>query len=245
VIISHAHKFIFLRPFKTGSTSVQQALALGACRAGDWVSCVWLTEAEKARLIEEGSNVRKLEGFKEICPPEDASGRTRCVVSPKGKDLWLGMQPFHPTAAIVRGLDPNAWTSYQRVTIVRNPWDHVLSMVHYWRLYRFGPAGVEDWLATNFTREAQALCRKGFPTARFVYDALGRPQCSTVLRFESLEEDFKKLLDGLGVQVPLPHFKKFQYRTAPYMDYYEHLARDAVERVFAPEIAAFGYRFGE
>lgn len=246
MIISHTHKFIFLRPFKTGSTSVQQALALGACGPCDWISCAWLTDTERSRLIEAGSNVRRLEGFKEICPPEDKEGgRTRCVISPAGKDLYLGLQPFHPAAAVVRALDPKAWDSYSKLTIVRNPWDHVLSMVHYWRLYRFGTNGIEGWLADNFSREAVALSRKGFQTSRFVYDALGRPQCSMILRFEDLEADFTDFSLGLGLDLKLPHFKKFQYRTGPYMDYYDQRARDAVGKAFAPEISTFGYRFGE
>jgi hypothetical protein len=246
MIISHTNKFIFLRPFKTGSTSVQQALALGACGAGDWISCVWLTEAERARLGEAGATIRKLEGFKEICPPEDkAGGRNRYVISPAGQNLYLGLQPFHPPAAQVQALDPKAWESYAKLTIVRNPWDHALSIVHYWHLYRFGAEGVEDWLSENSSREILALCRKGFATSRFVFDAQGRPQCSTVLKFENLEADFADFSRrSLGLELPLPHFKKFQYRTGPYMDYYDQRARDAVAKAFAPEISTFGYRFG-
>jgi|SRR6056297_933763 len=66
-----------------------------------------------------------------------------------------------------------------------------------------------------------------------------------VLRFEHLERDFAEILRELGLENPpdLPAVNVTQNRQSSYRDYYSKSTRRLVERVFAPDLQRFGYRF--
>lgn len=75
----------------------------------------------------------------------------------------------------------------------------------------------------------------------FWLDARGRPiEFDTVLRFESLEEDFQNL--GLGVS--LPRLNSFDYKASgAYREYYTDRTRQLVGELHAHEVGRFGYEF--
>lgn len=61
-------------------------------------------------------------------------------------------------------------------------------------------------------------------------------------RFESLREDWSRICERLGRDIPLPHDNKSPRED--YTTYYDDETRDIVERRNAPLIERFGYRFG-
>ena len=62
-------------------------------------------------------------------------------------------------------------------------------------------------------------------------------------RYERLQQDFDIVCDRIGhPRAELPHV--FATRHGHYTEYYDDATRAIVERVYAADIAAFGYRFG-
>jgi hypothetical protein len=62
-------------------------------------------------------------------------------------------------------------------------------------------------------------------------------------RFERLEEDWRTILERIGIAYrPLPHVNKSP-RRGDYRDYYTDEGRDAVARYFAQDLEAWGYTF--
>lgn len=58
-------------------------------------------------------------------------------------------------------------------------------------------------------------------------------------RFESLEEDFKKLCEKLNVRLDLPH-KNFTHKTN-YKDYYDDKTLELVQKIYEKDFNIFGY----
>jgi Sulfotransferase family len=66
-----------------------------------------------------------------------------------------------------------------------------------------------------------------------------------VMRYESLQQDFDRVLDrlGVGTSFEIPRVNITETREPDYRRYYTPRARAIVERVFAPDLERFGYTF--
>jgi len=132
-------------------------------------------------------------------------------------------------------------------TVVRNPWDRVVSAYHY--LFK----KEKD---TNF----QSYIDKGMPTfEEFVRDMKGvrvpelwfdgetnqcewfRSGVDVILRYETLETDFKVIQDMLQKWDTLPHCNKSEH--IHYREYYTCETRDIVAKTFSEDINMFKYTF--
>ena len=132
-------------------------------------------------------------------------------------------------------------------TVVRNPWDRVVSAYHY--LFK-------KEKNTNF----QSYIDRGVPTfEEFVRDMKGvrvpelwfdgetnqcewfRSGVNVILRYETLETDFKVIQDKLQKWDPLPHCNKSEH--LQYREYYTCETRDIVAKTFSEDINMFKYTF--
>ncbi|MCB9743975.1 MAG: sulfotransferase family 2 domain-containing protein [Alphaproteobacteria bacterium] len=159
----------------------------------------------------------------------------------------------HASAAELQALLGEAWSSYLRFTVVRDPWARMLSDYHFFRetgpklLARFTPrerALTADALALDFdawlARNAETLrpCQLEALT-----DAEGELLVNRVLRLERLSADFAALCAELGVRVPLP--RKNASRRPPVALAYSPESAALIAELCRPDIERFGYRFGE
>jgi hypothetical protein len=62
-------------------------------------------------------------------------------------------------------------------------------------------------------------------------------------RFENLAEDWQRICDRLGRDMPLDHLNRSERRA--YTDYFTDETREIVARRNAGFIARFGYSFGD
>lgn len=131
-------------------------------------------------------------------------------------------------------------------TLVRNPWDRVVSYYHWLRGQSFDHAAV-DLARTlpfaDFVRHPQtqdSLSRS--PAARYVTDALGQERQALFLRLEHLAEDIAPLEAHLGFAVAPGHVNR-SHRAEDYRGYYDDDTAAVVARICAPDIARFGYAF--
>jgi hypothetical protein len=153
---------------------------------------------------------------------------------------------------IVRKDDPEAWdarfdalnedyfTNTFKFTIVRNPYDRVVSAFSYltekcqgYELHDF----VTDVLATqgvafdpHFDEQSEGLFHDG----ALLVDYVGR--------FEAIDESWQQIAARIDAPPRLPHQGRSR-RERSYAGYYRPESRQVVERLYGDDLRNFGYTF--
>jgi hypothetical protein len=194
-IISHRHQLIFLKPRKTAGTSVENAL-LKSIERDDWVATS--TENEPLQTKFWSTPNRTNEGP----PGEKSLKRLLRRLGPKALKLREHM-PAQEVAALV---GPELWARYTKVSVVRNPWDRMISLWR-WRKHRDGLDVSFDQFLSAIESGSRSL-EKAVGARRWsnvpFYAIDDRPVLDRVLRFENLAEDFEGLIDDLSLPDPGP-----------------------------------------
>jgi hypothetical protein len=131
-------------------------------------------------------------------------------------------------------------------TMVRNPWDRMVSYYHWLRAQRFAHPSVTLAQTLDFGQFIAApLIAQSFseaPAASYVTDAQGQLRADLFIRLEHLAQDLAPLEAHLGFALALPHVN----RSARQLDYraaYTQQTRTQVAQICAEDIARFGYEF--
>lgn len=151
----------------------------------------------------------------------------------------------HSTLADIRGLLPDATLDALRpVTLVRNPWDRMVSYWHWLRLQNFDHPAVDAARRLPFGAfladpGVGAAIRRA-PYASYV--AGGRDPI--FVRLEHLSRDLAPFERLLGFTLDMPRANATE-RARDWRGYYDAAARARVAEMCAADIAAFGYRFDD
>lgn len=162
----------------------------------------------------------------------------------------LGTRFEHRTARDKRAaIGAEAWSRKFTFTVVRNPWDKVVSHYHY-RLniqhagFAAGPLPFPEWVRRAYG-ERHALDNDlplmFQPQMDWIADEDDRILVEFVGRFERLAEDFGHICQRLGRSATLPHLKASG--RGHYRDYYDDTAREIIAEHFARDIRALDYQF--
>jgi len=231
MIISHRHRFIFIKTRKTAGTSLEALLARH-CGPDDVLTP--LVPAVPGHAARNDRGVwNPLAETVEALARGDA-GALRATVS----HLRHRRRYFkHMPAALVRArVGPQVWRRYITFCVERNPFDKTLS--HFHMLRARGLAGDFDtYLA------AGDLCWN----APLYTDRAGRVIVDHVLRYEDLDNALGHVLARLG----LPYDGRIGIRAkadtrpagAGYRDVLTLRQRRRLEAAFAAECALHGYAF--
>ncbi len=154
----------------------------------------------------------------------------------------------HATLADGLGLYSEAqaqdWFTF---TLVRNPWDRMVSYYHWLRAQRFahpavGLAQQLDFGAFLAHPQTQASLAAA-PYGSYMRLPDGREQASAFLRLEHLQADAAPLEAHLGFALtPLPRANSSE-RHRDWRRYYSDAAAETVARIAAADIARFHYSF--
>ena len=250
-IISHSRKFIFVHARKTAGTSLQISLSR------------WLGEDD---VVSIRKRTRAFD--RRVDTDYFDSVRQRRVDR-------MGCSYHHHDLPddIRRKVGETVWASYFKFTVARNPWDLLVSYLHYkldpshwpavWR--RRGPAAfvrnapralrlfqVRREFARGRRKESvEAILREGLfrkieEMPRF-YFSRGQVCADCVIRFESLQQGYDEVRRRLGL--PPQSLPRTNTRPRPkntdYRDYYTDFSREYVADLCRPIIDAFGYRFDD
>ncbi|PWJ19286.1 sulfotransferase family 2 domain-containing protein [Jannaschia seohaensis] len=149
----------------------------------------------------------------------------------------------HSKLRDIRGLLPEAELARLRpVTLVRNPWDRMVSYYHWLRVQSFDHPAVALAKATDFAgflrdRELGEMLRRN------PYSSYVRGGCDPIfIRLEHLAEDLPSFESLLGFRIEMPVANR-SARAADWRGYYDAETRVRVSEICAADIAAFGYRF--
>lgn len=173
--------------------------------------------------------------------PKARRRRGRVKQLPARGRLWK-----HATLADIDGLmTPDEIEATFTFTLVRNPWDRMVSYYHWLRLQHFDHPAVHlaksrdfrDFLAAPVTQAAL----RAHPARHYMTAADGQERCRLFIRLERLDEDAEPLWSHLGFRLTLPHVNRSEHGV--YRDYYGPDEARLVAQCAAEDIARFGYRF--
>ncbi len=131
-------------------------------------------------------------------------------------------------------------------TLVRNPWDRMVSYFHWLRGQRFDHPAVGLSKALTFSEflshpQTRASIT-AWPYARYMRDATGIERCKAFIRLENFEEDAAPLWAHLGFRLTLDRVNTSD-RDADYRGYYSDADAEVLADLCAEDIARFGYVF--
>jgi len=132
----------------------------------------------------------------------------------------------------------NIFSEYKKISIIRNPWDRVLSFYMYRKMQNRLPSNVNslsEWV--HFIRHKKG-CFAG------IYDYLSNDNsicCDLFLNFYTLEEDFGNFCKSQNISLKLPHKNKTKHKH--YTEYYDEETKQIVAEKYAKDIEYFGYEF--
>jgi hypothetical protein len=249
MIISHRHKFIFLKPRKVAGTSVEVALAQH-CGDDDIITPIGAFDPQW---------------------DEDP------YVHPGKK--WPGYGRHATLRRVRKQLGWEIWNAYFKFAITRNPWDLVVSQYHWairrdeGQPYKgaVGRSLKRFWIRPlrvrkNFRALGASLARSVLkmdvvkfeffvthmlryyePNDPFYFDRSGAVGLDFLIRYEDLQSDYASVCERIGLPPSgLPYLKtKNRQQRRHYSTYYDDRTRELVAKMYHRHMEHFGYRFEE
>ncbi|MBI1415731.1 MAG: Type II secretory pathway, pullulanase PulA [Limimaricola sp.] len=153
----------------------------------------------------------------------------------------------HSTLSDIAGLvTPEEMADFCIFTLVRNPWDRVVSYYHWLRAQDFAHPAVARAKALDFSaflnHPATVASLTATPYSSYLTDAAGVERATLYLRLERLEEDLPRLAAKIGF---LPEMERINVsdRVRDWRGFYSDEDAALLARIAATDIARFGYAF--
>lgn len=241
MIISHTHRFIFIKTRKTAGSSAEIALSR-LCGPGDVLTP--LSEVRAEEQVREQETGLRAQNYHKRASQHRGWQEWRRLLLQGRRAEWRR----HETAeALRRLLGRDIWDCYWKVSIERNPWDRAVSRYFYDLEKRRGRGeeasdeGLSDFLA---------WCARHKPIWLSNWDHYainGQVAVDEVFFFEDLDAHLRAFGERLGYEgeLGLPSFRaKSGFRDQrQYSEILTARDRELVAEVCRREIEAFGYRF--
>ena len=154
----------------------------------------------------------------------------------------------HSRLADIEGLVAReAFDDFLIFTLVRNPWDRVVSYYHWLREQRFDHPAVAVAKAEDFhgflNHQIIQESLKADGAAEYVTDGAGVERAARFVRLEHLEEDLAPVEAHLGFRLAdIPQVNGSD-RPGDYRTFYTKADAARVGQLCAADIARFGYSF--
>ncbi len=227
VIISHTHKYIFIKSAKTAGTSIEAALSLH-CSGQDVVTSLGdyaVNRDEQGQWVHRAMNSS---GF--------------------AQHEW--------GSALREKVGPEIWNSYFKFSVARNPWDRVVSLYtwmarndpsrqpHMRFYHRFGVPF--DEIAETRRLFSKFVFGDWQTNDRF-YIIDGECCVDFIIRYESLLDDLTTVCKKVGLpELELPRLKSgIRPARYHYSTYYDEESKAIVAERHRNDIRLFGYKFEE
>ena len=169
------------------------------------------------------------------------TGGTSIEAALVGCDWWeIDPDTKHLSASQMRRhYGDEFWDVYTKFTVIRNPWDRLVSMwaTGWWHADGATPESVPF---QEFLQSLRPHASEQYQSLHY-HEVLDEP-IDRVLRFERLASDFADLMRDCGDStLTLPHRERRDRRH--YRDYFDDASREFVAEHFAEDITRFGYSF--
>ncbi|NSW52369.1 MAG: sulfotransferase family 2 domain-containing protein [Anaerolineae bacterium] len=225
MIISHRHRFIFVRVPKTASTSVQ--IAFGAfCGEDDIVTPL------------STRNDHEITDADLPAAQNTTVSRWRYAPGDWVRLLLAGQAAEydqHITARRIRQyLGRKSWNAYFKFCVVRNPFDRAVSLYRWQERKSTTQAVLNDYILQLPDEKLSSWHR---------YTIRNRIVMDHICRYEQLQHELDDVAKRLGIQLlSVPHAKAGTYdHTQSYQLLINPAARQRIEQICRRELDAFGY----
>lgn len=223
-MISHKHKFIFVRIPKSASSSI-----INLVNEFEWT----------------GLGAYKMNGLSDIFDYFNISTpvyfKDERVLSERylddvGYKLVIGSACRLKTSKEYE----RVWDDYFKFAFVRNPWDRMISN---WKMLMSNISFVEFVKLYPYRNNLGCIWHT-LPMWTHIFDNKGNKLVDFIGKFENLQEDFNTICDKIGIpQKQLPHKNATKHKH--YTEYYDEETKEIVAKKYAKDIEYFGYKFGE
>ncbi|MFW6227776.1 MAG: sulfotransferase family 2 domain-containing protein, partial [Bacteroidota bacterium] len=251
-IISHQHKFIFIKSRKTAGSSVE--ILLGGIAGPQDVMCP--TSDGKQFGIVDQNNQKKIQDLTFNDLARFSSRILRDTLKSGRPDIKRSVnkcrriiKSHHASAEELRKISgDDVWNTYYKFCFERNPFDRLVSLYH-WRTKRLNTKpGFKEFAFSVIEKQKanqESSNRSSFWTNRPFYEINGQIVVDRVCMFEDLEQEMKDFfaMKGLPWKDELPHMKGGVRPKKHYREYYDEDLREKCEQAFAYEMEQFGYAF--
>ena len=177
--------------------------------------------------------------------PKARARKGRLAGAKSAGRLWK-----HSTLADIAGLvSPVEMADFFTLTLVRNPWDRMVSYYHWLRVQGFahpavGLAKAKDF--SGFLNHPQTQTSlQLWPYSAYMRDGAGTERCSLYARLEHLDTDLAPFEAHLGFRLaPLPQANPSD-RAQDWRGYYSDVDAALIGDMCAADCARFGYGFDD
>ncbi|MDB5294505.1 MAG: hypothetical protein JWO31_488, partial [Phycisphaerales bacterium] len=175
----------------------------------------------------------------------------KCAGTSVGRAIGLPVKQHLTARDVIDRIGKPAWASAYRFTVVRNPWDKVVS--HYKHRVATNQTGLgdgsvpfSDWVRQTYGPDKNPRLydnpKMFLPNVDWLKDHDGNVDIDLIGRFEDLAGFYEAVSARLGLQGgTLPHLNgtaKTDYRAA-----YDAATAEWVGAWFAEDVTRFGYTF--
>ena len=231
MLVSHLHRFIYTKTIKTASTSTEAYFERFCMHPEEWE----LAEQKRKEDVENGLNV----GSGTAGYESDAGIVGYRGGQPNGKKWFNHM----PAKRIKAQLGEEIWNSYFKFSVVRNPYDKMISSFFYANKDQKESSNpVPDFRVWVKNRTNRHVDRNKY--------LIGDEICvDFIIRYEQLQEGISHVCQELGVpylEEEMPRWKAGHRNTGiTVADFYDDETAAFVESLFEFEIAHFGYSLSQ
>jgi len=141
------------------------------------------------------------------------------------------------------------WKKYFTFSIVRNPWDRMLSLFLWRKKVRFIPQnlGFKNFIMNwdywrMYKRIRYEDYKRVLTSAPQTHWFNGNLKFDFVGRFENIQNDFNEICNNLNLKLKiLPH--KYKTNHGHYSLYYDKEMKKEIEKIWGEDIELFKYKF--
>lgn len=167
-----------------------------------------------------------------------------------GKAVGLPVKHHLTAREVIAKIGQDKWDEAFKFTLIRNPWDKTVSLYEYRRRKNKTEIATRGIDFSEWVRMTHGTEKNGFyydnpksfqPQVDWLKDTDGRISIDFIGRFESINEDFNKIKEVIGLETGLPYLNAS--KRIGYQSYYDDKTRRIVADWFREDIETFGYSF--
>lgn len=231
MILSHKHRFIYIKTYKTASTSIEAALS-ALCGPDDVIT----PASEPLMKHREGGRAQNYRLDHPLVPKRPLL--KRLLMRPERHyHPSVGYYEHMPAWRVRAYAGEDVWNAYYKFSFERNPWERQVSWYRYKTKSKTKRPSFEA-----FNRDKSRAYVGNFD----LYSIDDEICLDFVGRYEELDDDFARVLDATGLtgKVDLGHVNRSEDReTRDYRAMYDDALKEKIAGWYAREIARFGYEF--
>ena len=238
MIISHKHKFIFIKTRKTAGTSLEIALG-DHCGPKDIITRISMEDERVRRKI----SLRGAQNYRISFAFYTWQDWKNLLIKGRFKRF-----ENHDTAEKIKSfITEEQWNDYFKFCFERNPWDKMVSH-YYWKKSFYQLVNFEEYISRGESGKITGFLET--INSRDQYSLDGKVAVDKIYKYEEMDQALSDITSRLGLSNPLkmPNYRaKGQHREEK-QDMRSLLNDDHIQWIaekFAQEIELLNYKFPE